>query len=81
MASHLIGSYLVVGQITRAEVLQLLGEPERECRDGCLNYPLGVCGGSDYRFLLVCFDDNGKLTRAERRGGNLGGHSCVRADR
>ena len=52
---------------------------------------VGVCdGGSGYRFLLVCFDsadddtadaDSANMTRAELRGGNLGGHSCVRADR
>ena len=91
MVDHLLGAWLHVGHTTREEAWTLLGEPERTCLDGCVIYPVGVCdGGSGYRFLLVCFDsadddtadaDSAKMARAELRGGNLGGHSCVRADR
>jgi hypothetical protein len=60
LVDHLIGSYLQVGQITREEVLELLGKENawtRKSTDGCLRYVIGVYDGSDFHNLLACFDE------------------------
>jgi hypothetical protein len=75
MVDNLIGLHLRVGHITRAEARRLLGSEEGKSKDGCLRYMIGGCDGTSNfpgttgHFLLVCFDENDKLTRAARFAG------------
>jgi hypothetical protein len=54
---------LLLGQVTREEVLDLLGPPDHGQRDDMLSYNLGMWSGfrMDYDSLDIYFDDQGRV--------------------